>query len=247
MRPVAVVAGVLALLAVAVVANGLAQPARQAPPPPAAAPVSPSPPPAATTPAPGAVPPVAAAPAPVAVAPAGPSRALGRPWGGRLVNGVQLPEVTLDWLTWDPVLKEIPNRPERRWGTAKLLRTLQSVLAGYHRAHPQALQVLIGDLSRPRGGIFDRRFGGLGHASHQNGLDADVYYPRRDGRLRAAYRPDQVERALAQDLVDRFVAAGVQFVFVGTRVGLRGPRRVVEVIPHHNDHMHVRILPPRGA
>jgi murein endopeptidase len=247
MRPIAAIAGVLALLAVAVVANGLAQPARQAPPPPAAAPVTPSPPPAATTPAPGPVPRAAAAPAPLALAPTGPSRAIGRPWRGRLVNGVQLPEVSGDWLTWDPVLKQIPNRPERRWGTAKLLRTLQAVLAGYHRAHPQALQVLIGDLSRPHGGIFDNRFGGLGHGSHQNGLDVDVYYPRRDGRLRAAHRPDQVERALAQELLDRFVAAGAQFVFVGTRVGLRGPRRVVQVIPHHNDHMHVRIRPPRGA
>jgi len=249
MRPVAAISGVLALLAVAVVvvATGLAQPARQAPLPPAPAPlpVPATPPPAAAAPAPRPVPPAVARPAPVA--PTGPSRAIGRPWAGRLVNGVQLPEVTADWLTWDPVLKQIPNRPERRWGTAKLLRTLRAVLAGYHRAHPHALQVLIGDLSRPQGGIFDNRFGGLGHGSHQNGLDADVYYPRRDGRLRAANRPDQVERALAQDLVDRFVAAGAQFVFVGTRVGLRGPRRVVQVIPHHNDHMHVRILPPRGT
>ncbi|HEX2104455.1 MAG TPA: penicillin-insensitive murein endopeptidase, partial [Solirubrobacteraceae bacterium] len=187
------------------------------------------------------------APAPVVAAPRGRSRAVGRPWAGRLVNGVQLPEVSADWLTWDPVRKQIPNRPERRWGTAKLLRTLRTVLAGYHRAHPEALQVLIGDLSRPRGGIFDERFGGLGHASHQNGLDADVYYPRRDGQLRAATRPDEVHRELAQDLVNRFVAAGPQYVFVGTRLGLRGPRRIVQVLAHHNDHLHVRIFPPRGG
>jgi murein endopeptidase len=245
MRTAAAIAGVLALRAVAVAATGLAQPARQAPPPVPA--LAPAVPPAATTPP---APPAESAPpppAPVVAAPTGPSRAVGRPWAGRLVNGVQLPEVTADWLTWDPVLEQIPNRPERRWATAKLLRTLQSVLAGYHRAHPEALQILIGDLSRPHGGIFDKRFGGLGHGSHQNGLDADVYYPRRDGQLRAAVRPDQVERVLAQDLLDRFVAAGAQFVFVGTRVGLRGPRKRVQAIPHHNDHMHVRILPPRGA
>ena len=140
-----------------------------------------------------------------------------------------------------------PNRPDRRWGTAKLLRTLRTVLAAYHRAHPQALQVLIGDLSRPHGGIFDRRYGGLGHSSHQNGLDADVYYPRRDGQLLAALTPDQIDRGLAQDLVNRFVAAGAQHVFVGTRTGLRGPSKVVQVLAHHNDHMHVRIFPPRGA
>jgi murein endopeptidase len=179
-------------------------------------------------------------------APAGPSRALGEPWHGRLLNGVELPEVGGDWLTWDPVLKQIPNRPERRWGTAKLIATITRVLAAWHLAHPTMPQVLIGDLSRPHGGVFDQRYGGLGHASHQNGIDADIYYPRADHRLLAAYKPDLIDHALAQDLVDRFVAAGAQFVFIGTRTHLRGPRKVVEVIAHHNDHMHVRILPPRG-
>jgi murein endopeptidase len=206
-------------------------------------PVAPLPPPA-PAPAPAPTEPtttLATVPEPTA-----PSRAVGQPWHGRLVNGVQLPEVGGDWLTWDPVLKQIPDRPWRRWGTAKLIRTLQQVLAAFHLAHPELPQVLIGDLSRPQGGIFDNRFGGLGHASHQNGLDADVYYPRADRRLLAAYRPDLIDRPLAQELVDRFVAAGAQFVFVGTRTGLRGPRKVVEVIAHHNDHMHVRIFPPRS-
>jgi murein endopeptidase len=221
----------------------------QAPPPPEPPPATTGPPgPATTAPEP---PPVTTAPATTQAAappaaPTGPSRAIGLPWHGRLVNGVELPEVTADWLTWDPVLKEIPNRPERRWGTAKLIATLRRVLASWHAAHPELPQVLIGDLSRPHGGIFDERYGGLGHASHQNGLDADVYYPRIDHRLLAAYKPSLVDRAVAQDLVNRFVAAGVQFVFVGTRVGLHGPKKVVEVIAHHNDHMHVRIFPPHG-
>jgi murein endopeptidase len=218
----------------------------QAPPPDPPPPVTTGPPgPATTAPEP---PPVTApaAAAPAAPVPTGPSRAIGRPWHGRLVNGVELPEVSADWLTWDPVLKQIPNRPDRRWGTAKLVATLQRVLASWHAAHPEMPQILIGDMSRPDGGIFDKRFGGLGHASHQNGLDADVYYPRIDHRLLAAYKPSLVDRALAQDLVNRFVAAGVQFVFVGTRVGLTGPKKIVEVIAHHNDHMHVRIFPPRG-
>jgi hypothetical protein len=38
----------------------------------------------------------------------------------------------------------------------------------------------------------------------------------------------------------------VQSVFVGTRTGLTGPRKVVQVLAHHNDHMHVRIFRPRG-
>jgi protein MpaA len=48
---------------------------------------------------------------------------------------------------------------------------------------------------------------------------------------------------LAQDLVTRFVRAGAVKVFVGPRVGLRGPRRKVERLIYHDDHMHVRIGP----
>jgi murein endopeptidase len=242
MRVVAAIVVVVALGALGVVGAGSLAQAPPPPPPPPPAPVPSPPVTAAPVPPPAATTPTATAP----VQPAGPSRALGLPWHGRLVNGVELPEVSADWLTWDPVLKQIPNRPERRWGTAKLIATLKRVLAAFHAAHPELPQVLIGDLSRPHGGIFDNRYGGLGHASHQNGLDADVYYPRADHRLLAAYKPSLIDRALAQELVDRFVADGAQLVFIGTRTGLRGPRKKVQVIAHHNDHMHVRIFPPRG-
>jgi murein endopeptidase len=106
--------------------------------------------------------------------------------------------------------------------------------------------VLISDLSRPHGGVFDERYGGLGHSSHQNGRDADVMYPRRDRLLKAPLRPAQVDRALAQDLVDRFLAAGAVKLFVGPHLHLRGPRRIVVALAHHDDHVHVRIPnPPR--
>jgi murein endopeptidase len=82
------------------------------------------------------------------------------------------------------------------------------------------------------------------HVSHQNGLDVDVYYPRLDRRLRAPRTTPQVDRALAQDLLDRFVAAGAQMVFVGYATGLRGPKTVVIPYPNHEDHLHVRF--PRG-
>lgn len=182
------------------------------------------------------------APAP---APAPPrSLAVGKPWHGRLVHGVQLPVAAPGLLTWDDVRGVSPNRPGRRWGTGALVALLERVAADYAAAHPDLPPLLVGDLSRPHGGDFGERFGGLGHASHQNGLDADVYYPRRDRVPRAAWKPGQVDRALAQELVDRFVAAGAQRVFVGPRVGLRGPRRIVAVLAHHDDHLHVRIPNP---
>jgi murein endopeptidase len=147
------------------------------------------------------------------------------------------------FFTWDPVLRRSPDRPWRRFGTARLVRTLLDVIDSYAAAHPHAARVGIGDLSRPHGGDFGPRFGGLGHVSHQNGLDADVYYPRRDGRERAPRRVGQIDRRLAQDLVDRFVRAGAQVIFVGPSTRLRGPAAIVRVLAHHDDHLHVR-LPP---
>jgi murein endopeptidase len=78
------------------------------------------------------------------------------------------------------------------------------------------------------------------HRSHQNGLDVDVYYPRLDRALRPPFTADQVDRALTQDLLDRFVAAGAEMVFVGYQTGLRGPAGVIVPYANHEDHMHVR-------
>ena len=185
-------------------------------------------------------PPLVPQPVPVRVPPE-PSRAIGLPYAGRLVHGVQLPPDGIDFFTWDPILKQAPNRDWRRWGTDRLVAVLVRVLSDYRAEHPGAARVGIGDLSRPHGGNFGPRFGAPGHASHQNGLDADVYYPRRDGLERRPRSPAMVDRLLSQDLVDRFVEAGAQFVFVGPHVRLRGPPKVVQPLRLHDDHMHVRI------
>jgi murein endopeptidase len=168
------------------------------------------------------------------------SRAVGSPVSGRLQDGVLFPSDGASFTTWDPVLKVVPNRAWRRWATFRTVRRTLKVLADFAEAHPEAPRVLVGDLSRPQGGVFDRRFGGLGHMSHQNGLDVDVYYPRLDRLERAPRHPDQVDRVLAQDLVDRFVAEGARYVFTGPRVGLTGPKKAVQALVHHDDHLHVR-------
>jgi murein endopeptidase len=171
------------------------------------------------------------------------SRALGRPDAGRLVAGVRLPAEGTFFFTWDPVYKRSPNRAWRRWGTDRLVRTTLRVLREFAAAHPNAPRIGVGDLSRPRGGDFGRRFGPIGHASHQNGLDVDVYYPRRDRQERSPRSPRQVDRRLAQDLVDRFVAAGAVRIFVGPNVGLTGPPEIVQELVNHDNHLHVRLGP----
>jgi murein endopeptidase len=204
---------------------------------------APSAPPAPAPQATPAPPPQAAVPPP-ASQPAR-SEALGRPNAGRLRNGVPFPPEGEAFFTWDPVLRQAPNRVWRRYATIDTVSRVLEVLAEFRRAHPDAPRIGVGDLSRPRGGVFDRRYGGLGHASHQNGLDVDVYYPRVDGLERAPRTPAQVDRALAQDLVDRFARAGATYVFVGPRLGLKRIRRSVQPLVHHDDHLHVRFRPER--
>ena len=164
------------------------------------------------------------------------SVALGSPAAGRLVRGVRLPREAAEFFTWDPLLHRVPNRPGRRWGTDRLVRIVLRIAREYARAHPRAPRVGIGDLSRPRGGPF-----GPKHASHQNGLDVDVYYPRRDRRERPPRRVGQIDRRLAQDLVRRFVRAGADIVYVGPNTGFTGPRGIVRALWNHDNHLHVRI------
>jgi murein endopeptidase len=169
------------------------------------------------------------------------STAVGSPSAGRLVRGVRLPASGEHFFTWDPVKRRSPNRHWRRWGTDRLVRLVLRIAREYRGAHPGATRMSVGDLSRPHGGDFGPQFGYIGHASHQNGLDVDIYYPRADGRERAPRFASQIDRKLSQDLVNRFVAAGAVTVFVGPNTGLTGPPGVVVPLINHDNHLHVRI------
>jgi murein endopeptidase len=171
-------------------------------------------------------------------------QALGFPAAGRLAHGVQLPEEGDDFFTWDSNLARSPNRSWRRWGTQHLVDALIEVFAEYSQAEPLSTRIGVQDISRRHGGVFGERFGGLGHSSHQNGLDADIAYPRKDGLELGIDSPAEVDLERAQLLVDLFVKAGARYVFVGPRLSLRGPRGVVQKLRYHDDHMHVRILCP---
>jgi len=164
---------------------------------------------------------------------------LGLPYDGSLIDGTQLPVEGPDWVTWNPVTDSSPNLPRRLYGNDRTIRAIVSVTASYRAAHPDAPPVVIGDISREGGGpMWDE------HVSHQNGLDVDIYLPRLDRKLRAPVTPEQVDRLLAQDLVDRFVVAGASVIFVGYSTGLHGPAGVVVPYPGHEYHIHVRFPRP---
>jgi murein endopeptidase len=172
------------------------------------------------------------------------SRAVGLPQAGSLVCGVQLPGETDALVTWDFVLDRSPNRGWRRFGTAKLVDEVEQISIDYGVRFPIGPRLVVGDLSRRHGGPFGVEYGGVGHASHQNGLDADIYYPRADGLEMAPERPSQIDRLRAQWLVDR-VSRGAHYVFIGPNTGLRRVRpRIVQYLPaYHDNHMHLRIWP----
>ena len=173
------------------------------------------------------------------------SRAVGKPWHGRLVCGVQLPAESSTFTTWDFPLGVSPNADWRRWGTAELVSTVESIAADYQVRFGPVPRLVIGDLSRPHGGAFGEKFGGVGHASHQNGRDVDIFYPRRDRLEQPAIRPSQVDRMRAQWLVDR-AARSAQLVFIGEHVGLKRRFKRVQYLPlYHENHLHVRIPQPR--
>jgi murein endopeptidase len=174
------------------------------------------------------------------------SVSVGTPQHGALFRGVQLPPEGANFFTWDFPLKHSPNRGWRRWATDRTINRVLGVLAAYRLAHPLAPRVGIADLSRPHGGDFGKRFGGLGHASHQNGTDVDILYPRLDLQEAGPAGVSQIDRPLAQDLVDRFAAAGAKQIYVGPHTKLSGPKQVVQPLRFHDDHMHVRFF-NRGA
>jgi hypothetical protein len=59
---------------------------------------------------------------------------------------------------------------------------------------------------------------------------------------------DQIDAVLAQGLVDLFVRAGAELLFVGPNTGLHGPPGVVQILAGHDNHLHVRIgFPPPAS
>ena len=162
----------------------------------------------------------------------------GLPYAGHLHDATQLPVESADWVTWNPNTDSSPNLPSRLYGHERTIRKIVGVLAAYRATHPEAPRVVIGDISYRGGGPMDQ------HVSHQNGLDVEVYYPRRDGALRAPSSSSLVDRRLSQHLLDAFLEGGARIVFVGYSTDLRGPGGVVVPYPNHENHMHVRFANP---
>jgi hypothetical protein len=167
------------------------------------------------------------------------SIAHGAATAGWLTHGVQLPIEGPGFYSYSPYTQEYPNTPERRYGTAELVRHIIATGKWWNVRHPTQPRLGIGDLSRKDGGRFD------GHASHQNGLDVDIRLPRRDGREGPA-NPGNYDRELTQELINFLLDQGATYIFYGPNLRVSGPPSRVMVWPNHDDHLHVRFANPDG-
>jgi hypothetical protein len=160
------------------------------------------------------------------------------------------------------------TRPKKNYGIPEMLEAIKLAISKVHEEHSDTKKLIIGDLSRKRGGHFPP------HLSHQSGRDADIGY-----YMKGAYQPKHLQRIRWRQLdVERtwtflysFLKEDkVQYIFMDywlqkplykylTEViklppkqisrYLSYPRRTGGIIRHlkgHADHMHVRFYAPQS-
>jgi penicillin-insensitive murein endopeptidase len=191
------------------------------------------------------------------------ARSIGFYAKGCLAGAAALP---IDGVAWQAMRLS----RNRNWGHPNLVAVVEK-LAVDAREHDGWPGLLVGDISQPRGGPMVS-----GHASHQVGLDADIWFtPMPDRRLTGKEREDlSATSMLADDKVsvdpkvwtDAHVrllkrAASyltVERIFVHPAIkkalceatakdSSRGWLHKVRAYWGHNDHFHVRIKCPQGS
>ena len=179
---------------------------------------------------------------------------------GCAAGNIQLPETGPTW-------QAMRLSRDRNWGNPVLVSYLEDLSAAV--THLGWRGIYIGDMGNPRGGPMIS-----GHASHQIGLDADIWFLkparlnltaaereklssisiRSDDQLtvNANWDPSyrEVLKAAASDpRVDRiFVAAAIKLEMCKTATAA-DTKWLQHIRPeaNHQDHMHVRLKCPAGA
>lgn len=190
----------------------------------------------------------------------GPARVIGGYAGGCISGAVALP-------LEGPGYEVIRVSRNRYWGHNSVIRFVQDF--GRRIQASRLSTIYIGDISQPRGGRM-----GFGHASHQIGLDVDIWFELSPKpRLAAAAREEPLLRSLtladdsgidlsvwqpghatllrlaAEDpTVDRiFVNKWIKRQLCQTVTGDRTWLRKVTPWYFHNEHFHVRLVCPADS
>jgi murein endopeptidase len=160
-----------------------------------------------------------------------PSRSIGSPGSGRLLNGVLLPAKGPDHFAWNFRAQRIGGSDRTRWGDCRVVRAVLLGLAAYRRRNPGAPPVAVGDMSLRHGGEIDH------HSTHENGRQIDLYFPRRDRTHREPRTVAQVDLRLSRELVRAMLGAGAHRVLIGPHIRIATSGRVIHW-PNHDDHLH---------
>ena len=154
---------------------------------------------------------------------------------------------------------------DRNWGTPRLIQFIERFGANAKKVGWNGL--LIGDMSQPRGGPMI-----TGHASHQIGLDADIWFTpmpdhvlsreerEMDGAVdmvapdrlgvdpkvwtHDAHRPDQAPRRKIPTITRIFVNAAIKKAMCSEAGADRGWLAKVRPWWGHAEHFHVRLACP---
>ena len=95
-----------------------------------------------------------------------PGRSIGYAGDGRLEGAVPMPDGP------GRILKMIPWKS---WATPQTIAVIDGVLRQWAGRFPDAMPILVGNLSAPTGGRLPP------HSSHQSGRDVDLGYPQKPG------------------------------------------------------------------
>jgi penicillin-insensitive murein endopeptidase len=129
-------------------------------------------------------------------------RSIGAPEAGSLEGGVQLP--------FDPG-SYTRRDASRSYATTQTLRTIRAAFGVLRDERGVTAEVMIGDLSLPRGGAF------APHVSHTSGRDMDIRLVLAEGldRTTLPLLPEQVDWDATWALVHSFLETGhVTYVFL---------------------------------
>jgi murein endopeptidase len=172
-----------------------------------------------------------------------PSRPVGKFYAGSLDKGVNLTDRGSGYIHLrggDPVDTD-------DWGSLELVNCVETVGRAWEAT---GRRIDVNDLSRRPGGRFRP------HSSHQNGLDADIRYVRKDGQdapLDLRRNPEEYDPLATQELMRLFLKnCEVSLIFSDTgRLGfgdqeLDPDREVLTYATGHSNHFHLRLNPPPG-
>ena len=179
---------------------------------------------------------------------------IGRPYQGRLINGVPFPNQFPGYYLRDQ---------ERAYATPEAIATVLDAVDAVRERYPDTCDLFIGDFSREGGGWLNM------HRSHQNGRDVDLGMYAKGNRPLDTFVPmneETLDAAKTWCLMESLLRSQhIQYIFLDRRIQRQlheyalsqgvdpayldqlfanGRSSPLQHVGGHYDHMHVRFYTP---